>query len=102
MAGNDQSLDTLVSISGTMASIGLALVGILAAKSALDHTETLADDLFLVSSLGFMVVLALGYVAQKDTASPRYRDVVRACEWLFSASLFCIVSAAFVLVYTEI
>ena len=66
MAHTDQSIDTLVSISGTLASIGLALVAILVSKASIDHVEMIADDLFLFSSLGFLFVVVLGYLAQKQ------------------------------------
>jgi len=102
VSNTDSSIDTLVSISGTMAGIGLALVGILAAKSSMDGTETVADDLFLFSSLGFLVVLALGYLAQKETKTLRVDRLVSMAEWVFSVSLLLTVVGAFVLVYAEI
>lgn len=102
MAHTDRSVDTLISISGTMASIGLALVGILAAKASIDHTQTLADDLFLFSSLGFLLVLALGYLVQKRPASAKAEAMVTGAEWIFSASLLVTVLGTIVLVYTEI
>lgn len=102
MAHTDQSIDTLVSISGTMASIGLALVGILAAKASVDHTETIADDLFLFASLGFLIVLAVGYLAQKDVSSTRAIRLLNGAEWIFSISLVAILLGGFVLVYTVV
>ena len=59
MAHTDQSIDTLVSVSGTLASIGLALVAILVSKTSIDHIEVIADDIFLFSSLGFCLSLYL-------------------------------------------
>lgn len=102
MAQTDQSIDTLVSISGTMASIGLALVGIVSAKASLSQTETIVDDLFLFSSLGFLFVLVLGYWVQKGGQSKRINDLVSAAEWTFSAALLTILLGAFLLVYTEV
>lgn len=96
-----QSVNTLISISGTLASIDLALVGILSAKSAITNTETAADDLFLFSSLGFLCTLALGYVVQKRTLNKRTVKFVNGAEWVFSVSLFATILAAFLLVYTE-
>jgi len=97
-----ESIDTLVSVAGTMASIGLALVGILAAKSSLDHTETIADDLFLFSSLGFLLTLALGYLAQKDASDRQAARLVSLAEILFALSMLAIVLGGFLLVYTEL
>ena len=102
MSNQGESLDTLVSASGTLSGIGLALVGILSAKSSLTHTETMADDLFLFASLGFLVVLSMGYLAQKEGASARSARVQRSAEWIFTIALLLLLVAGFVLVYTEI
>lgn len=102
VAHTDQSIDTLISISGTLASIGLALVAILAAKTSIDHVEMAADDLFLFSSLGFLFVVVLGYLAQKNSASPRTNKIVTAAEWIFSGSLVATVIGAFLMVYTSV
>lgn len=102
MSDQNDSLDTLVSASGTLAGIGLALVGILSAKSTLTKTETIADDFFLFSSIGFLVVLAMGYLAQKEKSEARTARTQKAAEWIFSVSLGLLLLAGFVLVYTEI
>lgn len=99
MTNTDQSIDTLITISGTLASIALALVGILAARSSLGHTETIADDLFLFASLGFLIVLATGYCVQKKPSSAHARKLVLIAEWVFAIALFLIVVGAFMLVY---
>ena len=102
MSDQNDSLDTLVSASGTLAGISLALVGVLAAKNSLTKTETLADDLFLFSSIGFLIVLAICYLAQKEKSESRTAKTQRTAEWLFSLSLAMTLVAGFVLVYTEI
>lgn len=96
------STDTLISSSGTLASIGLAMVGILAAKSALAKAETIADDLFLFSSLGFLIVMVLGYLAQRSNLDGKVTRYLSIAEAIFTLSLSIIVLAAFVLVYAEI
>lgn len=102
MAHTEESIDTLVSISGTLSGIGLALVGILSAKSSLSHTETIADDLFLFSSIGFLVVLSVGYVAQKEKTGAHVTRMVDAAERVFSVLLVLLLVAGFMLVYTEL
>lgn len=102
MSDQDDSLNTLVSASGTLAGIGLALVGILSAKSTLTQTETIADDFFLFSSIGFLVVLAICYLAQKEKSPSRTAKTQKTAEWIFSISLVLLLIAGFVLVYTEI
>ena len=102
MSDQNDSLDTLVSASGTLAGIGLALVGILSAKNTLTKTETIADDFFLFSSIGFLVVLAICYLAQKEKSPSRTQKTQKTAEWIFSISLVLLLVAGFVLVYTEI
>lgn len=102
MAHTDQSIDTLVSISGTLASIGLALVAILVSKASIDHVEMIADDLFLFSSLGFLFVVVLGYLAQKQQGTLRSARLLTAAEWIFSASLATIVIGAVAMVYSTV
>ena len=102
MAHTEQSIDTLISISGTLASIALALVAVLAAKTAIDHVESIADDLFLFSSLGFLFVVVLGYLAQKRADSARRARLATAAEWIFSGSLGAIVLGAALVVYSAV
>jgi hypothetical protein len=102
MSDENESIDTLVNISGTLAGIGLALVGILSAKSAMSKTETIADDLFLFSSLGFLVVLAMSYLAQKEKSETRVRKILKSAEIIFSLALLLLLIAGFALVYTEV
>ncbi|MBW7930019.1 MAG: hypothetical protein H3C57_01760 [Gammaproteobacteria bacterium] len=99
MTNTDQSIETLISISGTLASIGLALVAILTAKASIDHVETVADEFFLLASLGFLFVVVLGYLAQKNRSSPRASSLVRLAEWMFSGSLLMIVVGSVLMVY---
>ena len=97
-----ESIDTLVSIAGTLAGVSLALVGILAAKSSMDKTQTIADDLFLFSSLGFLIVVALGYFARKQRAERRAARFAVGAETVLSVSMIGLLVGAFVLVYTEL
>ena len=102
MSDQDGSLDTLVSASGTLAGIALALVGVLSAKNSLSKTETMADDFFLFSSIGFLIVLAICYLAQKERSPTRTARTQKTAEWIFSISLALLLIAGFVIVYTEI
>ncbi|MDM4771913.1 hypothetical protein [Solimonas sp. SE-A11] len=102
MAHTEKSIDTLVSISGTLASIGLALVAILVSKTSIDHVEVVADDLFLFSSLGFLFVVVLGYMAQKRLNAAQTTKLVTVAEWMFSASMATIVIGAILMVYSVV
>lgn len=98
----DASLNTLISASGTIAGMGLALVGILAAKQSLKPSEMISDDLFLFSSIGFLLVVVVGYTAQKNSSRPYVARLVTLAEWIFSLSLLTVVAAAFILLYAEV
>ncbi|MFC2293842.1 MAG: hypothetical protein ACFNLD_11545 [Kingella oralis] len=99
MARNSESLNTLISTSGTIAGMGLAIVGILAAKQSMKYSEMISDDMFLFSFIGFLLVV-IGYLAQKHSEQHYYARLVRLAEWLFSLSLL-VVAAALVLLYAE-
>lgn len=101
MARNSESLNTLISTSGTIAGMGLAIVGILAAKQSMQYSEMISDDMFLFSFIGFLLVV-IGYLAQKHSEQHYYSRLVRLAEWLFSLSLLLlVVAAALVLLYAE-
>ena len=100
MAQDNQSLNTLISTSGTIAGMGLAIVGIFAAKQSMKYSEMISNDMFLFSSIGFLLVV-IGYLAQKHSEQRYYARLVLLAEWLFSLSLLLVVAAAFVLLYAE-
>ncbi|MGF6147692.1 Uncharacterised protein [Kingella potus] len=102
MAQNPQSLNTLISTSSTIAGMGLAIVGILAAKQSIKFSEMISDDLFLFSSIGFLLVVVIGYLAQKNDEQRYYARLVRLAEYLFSLSMLLVATAAFVLLYAEV
>ena len=54
-----------------------------------------------VSSIGFLLVVVIGYLAQKHSEQHYYARLVRLAEWLFSLSLLLVVAAALVLLYAE-
>jgi hypothetical protein len=61
----------LLSNSGTLAGINLALVGILNLKPITSKLGVFADDLFIFSALGFVVVCYLVFFAMRLLHSPR-------------------------------
>ncbi len=101
MSNSSNSLDTLISISGTIAGIALALVGILSSKSAITRIETLADDVFLFASIGHLLVVVIGYIAQRDSEKSYDKKLILLAEKIFSVSLIAVVVGAFIMVYTE-
>jgi len=100
VAHTDQSVGTLISISGTLASIGLALVAILTAKTSIDHIETAADDFFLFSSFGFLFAVVLGYLALKNNGNGKGGSLATMAEVVFCVSLLGAVIGALLMLYT--
>ncbi len=90
----------LLSNSGTLAGISLALVGILNLKPLTSKLGVFADDLFLFSALGFVVVCYLVFFAIRLIHTPRIVYWARVIDFLFLGSLTMQVIAGFLTVYT--
>lgn len=91
---------SLLPTSGTLAGISLALVGIVNVKASSAKVETIADDLFLCSSLGFVVVCYLIFFALRRLHSGRLQHWTNIIDVLFLASLTLLLVSGFAVVYT--
>lgn len=94
--------DTLLSVlstSGTMAGLSMALVGIINLRAANTRAETLADDLFLCSSVGFLVVCYLVFFALRRLAGPGIQRWTAMIDVIFLASMTLLVLSGFVVLY---
>lgn len=94
-----QLLLSLLSTSGTLAGISLALVGIVNLKVSSTKIETLADDMFLFSSLGFVAVCYLVFFTLRRLHSKRVQHWTNVIDLVFLCSLTLLVMAGFVVVY---
>jgi nitrate reductase gamma subunit len=94
-----QLLISLLSTSGTLAGISLALVGIVNIKVANTKVETLADDMFLFSSLGFLIVCYLIFFTLRKLQSRKVQYWTNVIDVVFLLSLTLLVIAGFVVVY---
>jgi nitrate reductase gamma subunit len=94
-----QLLVSLLSTSGTLAGISLALVGIVNFKVASTKVETLADDMFLFSSLGFLIVCYLIFFTLRRLQSKKVQYWTNAIDAVFLFSMTLLVTAGFVVVY---
>ncbi len=92
-------LVSLLSTSGTLAGLSLALVGIVNLKVGNTKVETLADDMFLFASLGFLVVCYLIFFTLRRVQSQRIRYWTNLIDMVFLFSLTLLVTAGFVVVY---
>ena len=77
----------------------MALVGIVNLRVANTKVETLADDMFLFSSLGFLVVCYLVFFTLRRLRSKRVQYWTNAIDVVFLFSLTLLVMSGFVVVY---
>ena len=94
-----QLLLSLLSTSGTLAGISLALVGIVNLKVSNTKVETMADDMFLFSSLGFVIVCYLVFFTLRRLHSKRVRLWTNVIDIIFLCSLTLLVMAGVVVAY---
>jgi hypothetical protein len=80
----------ILSNSGTLAGISLALVGIMNLKPSESKLGTITDDLYVFSALGFVRLLR----------TDRIDRLVSIIDSLFLGSLTMLVLAGFLTVYT--
>jgi hypothetical protein len=94
-----QILLSLLPTSGTLAGISLALVGIVNIKVVSTKVETLADDMFLFSSLGFVIVCYLIFFALRRLHTEQLQLWTDIIDVVFLFSLTLLVFSGFVVVY---
>jgi len=92
-------LVALLSTSGTLAGISLALVGIVNLKVSNTRIGTIADDLFLLSSMGFLVVCYFTFFVLRRLNSKRVQYWTGIIDAIFLFSLTLLVMSGFVVVY---
>jgi hypothetical protein len=90
---------TLLSTSGTLAGLSMALVSMTNLKIASTKVQTVADDMFLFSSLGFLLVCYLVFFTLRNIRSSSLQYWINLIDMIFLASLTLLVLAGFVLVY---
>ena len=94
-----QMLLALLSTSGTLAGISLALVGIVNFRITSTKVESAADDIFLFASLGFVIVCYLTFFAIRHMESRHLHRFANVIDVTFLLSLTLLVVAGFVTVY---
>jgi hypothetical protein len=102
IAETREILLAILSNSGTLAGISLALVGIMNLKPVNSKLDTITDDLYVFSALGFVVACYLVFFAMRLLHSPRITYLARIIDVLFLGSLTILVVAGFLTVYTFI
>src|SRR3954463_2099553 len=94
-----QMLLSLLSTSGTMAGISLALVGIANFKIISTNVASVADDIFLFASLGFVIVCYMIFFAIRNIQSPNLSRWAVMIDVAFLVSLTLLIIGGFVTVY---
>jgi hypothetical protein len=93
-------LFSILSTSGTLAGLSLALVGIVNLKISNTKVETIADDMFLISSVGFFAVCFIIFFALRQYHPEKVRYWTNIIDVVFLSSMTLLVMAGFVVVYT--
>ena len=97
-----QLLLSILSTSGTLAGISLALVGIVNLKVSNTKIETLADDMFLFASLGFVVVCYLVFFTLRRLHIRSVQTWTTVIDIIFLCSLTLLGMSGFVVAYAII
>jgi hypothetical protein len=92
---------SLLATSGTLAGIGVGLVGFINVGRG-GAVATLADDILLLSALGFLVVCYLVFFAVRTVTTSAARRMMQLIDLLFLASMTLMVLAGFIVAYTLI
>ena len=92
---------SLLSTSGTLAGIGVGLVGFINVGSG-GSAATLADDILLLSALGFVIVCYLVFFAVRNITAAAARKMMQVIDLLFLASMTLMVLAGFIVAYALI
>jgi nitrate reductase gamma subunit len=86
----------ILSTSGTLAGLSMALVGIVTLHVRDTKVETLADDMFLFSSVGFLIVCFLVFFALRRIESDSVERWTTMIDVLFLLSMTLLVLSGFV------
>jgi hypothetical protein len=92
---------SLLSTSGTLAGIAVALVGIINAGGQ-GATVTLADDILMLAALGFLAVCYMIFFAVRSIGSTTVWRMQQFIDVVFLGSMTLMVLAGFIVLYALI
>lgn len=93
-----ETMLSLLPTCGTLAGIAIGLVGVINLRPA-GGAATLADEILLLSALGFLVACYLIFFAMRTACQQTLYRMMRAIDFVFLASLTLVVFSGFVVVY---
>jgi hypothetical protein len=94
-----EAMLSLLSTAGTLAGIGIALIGIINTNGG-GMTATIADDILLLAALGFLVVCYLIFFAVRNFSGAHAWRMLVIIDVVFLGSMTLMVLAGFIVVYT--
>lgn len=92
-------LIALLGASSALAGISMALVGMINLRTDPTFADTLADDMCLLSGLGFVVVCYFAFFAIRPAGAGALNAWAKVIDIVFLASLTLLVAAGVLLVY---
>lgn len=90
---------SLLSTAGTLAGLGIALVGIINTGRA-GAAATIADDILLLASLGFLLICYLIFFAVRNLSGAIAWRMLAIIDVVFLGAMTLMVLAGFIVVYT--
>jgi hypothetical protein len=93
------TLLSLLSTSGTLAGLSLALTGIVNLRISHTAVGSLADDMFLVAAMGFIIVCCFTFFALKHIHSSKLGRWTSIIDITFLGSHVMLILAGIVTVY---
>lgn len=93
-----EAMLSLLPTCGTLAGISVALVGAINLRPA-GGEKTLADEILLLSALGFMFTCYIIFFAMRTISEESRLKMMQAIDVVFLASLTLVVVAGFVVAY---
>lgn len=94
-----EAMLSVLSTSGTLAGIGVGLVGIINARGS-EVAATVADDVLLLAALGFLVVCYLVFFAVRNVSAASAWRMLAVIDVMFLGSMTLMVLAGFIVAYT--
>jgi hypothetical protein len=94
-----EAMLSVLETSGTLAGIGIGLVGFINVSRG-GAAATVADDILLLSALGFLVVCYLVFFAVRDLTAAATWRMFEIIDILFLGSMTLMVVAGFIVVYS--
>lgn len=92
----------LLPVSGTLAGICIAALGLVNFKARAQEITTITDDLLGFTALGFLICCYLMFWALSTPQEARLLRLARLADGLFLIALTALVAVGFLILYTVV